>query len=110
MNSPTPGLYPNFFSVDNANFIGNDYGLDAGSDSFYEYLLKMWLSTNDHQFKIMYDQFTRAAQKVLVQRSADGRHVWTPFRDRKNKFHHLVRFMTDVELFCRWNVRTWSAI
>lgn len=87
-----PGLFPSEFSVDEGQYSGSTYGLDAGSDSFYEYLLKLWLSCGDMKYRNMYDNFTVDAVEQLVVYSPDGLLVWTPNRGMRSEFHHLSCF------------------
>jgi mannosyl-oligosaccharide alpha-1,2-mannosidase len=55
MTTPIPGLFPKYINVDTGSFTGEiQYGLDGGHDSFYEYLLKLYISTNDEKFKTWY--------------------------------------------------------
>jgi hypothetical protein len=58
MSRPEQGLFPIFISEFDRFDMPYDYGIDECSDSFYEYLLKMWVFTGENRFREMYDKFT----------------------------------------------------
>lgn len=57
-----PGLYPTWIKVENGKFIFSKISFGATGDSFYEYLLKLWLLTgkSNDQYKRMYVESTEA--------------------------------------------------
>jgi hypothetical protein len=62
MPKDIPGLFPTHLNVNYLEFESNNqYGLGAENDSFYEYLLKLYLSTGNEKFKNWY----QAAADVL---------------------------------------------
>ena len=65
MEKPIPGLYPKML---NGKFYSKplQYGIGGEADSFYEYLLKMYVSTKDKRFKEMYDVAARAIRDQLI--------------------------------------------
>lgn len=63
MEKPIPGLFPTNVEVSNAEFSTfKSYGLAGENDSFYEYLLKIYISTKVEKFK---DWYNLAAKVVL---------------------------------------------
>ena len=47
-------LYANDMSTSSLSYTTDLRGLGGGADSFYEYLLKLWLATHDNKYKDMY--------------------------------------------------------
>jgi len=73
---PTPGLYPTAINVQNGEFPrqGGPYTIGALADSFYEYLLKLWLISDgeDESFRTRYEESADAIRRVLVKTTSDG--------------------------------------
>ncbi|KAI8609489.1 glycoside hydrolase [Chytriomyces sp. MP71] len=77
---PIPGLYPEKIHADNLTILGKvKISLGGMSDSYYEYLLKMWLATGHEKFYKLYEtaanDLTHTAQsfaKYMVKYSNDG--------------------------------------
>jgi hypothetical protein len=83
-----PGLYPTI--IDNRNgewqqgrFLKRKHGImdklgsytvGASADSFYEYLLKIWIASDRSldKFREYYDESAEAIKKVLIRRTANG--------------------------------------
>ena len=55
MNKPIPGLFPQQIDSTELQFGPDVYGIAANTDSFYEYLLKMYISTGMEKFKTWYE-------------------------------------------------------
>ncbi|KAJ3077486.1 Mannosyl-oligosaccharide 1,2-alpha-mannosidase IB, partial [Quaeritorhiza haematococci] len=79
------------------------YGIAAGADSYYEYLLKLWLSTHEPRYRDMYIETARAMTTYLLQTSKNGAYVYIPDTRRSDynnnnnwyrgdTFHHLSCF------------------
>ncbi|KAI8611761.1 glycoside hydrolase [Chytriomyces sp. MP71] len=64
---PVPGLFPEKLSKNVLLTLNNKVSLGGMSDSYYEYLLKMWLSTGEEKYYKMYtvaaDNFARYMRK-----------------------------------------------
>ncbi|CAG7733330.1 unnamed protein product [Allacma fusca] len=50
------GLYPNTVNIQTGRFSDSHVSMGAGADSFYEYLLKSWIQTQDREARQMYDE------------------------------------------------------
>ncbi|CAJ1358596.1 unnamed protein product [Effrenium voratum] len=65
------GLWPNCFEKERGKIT-----LGADGDSFYEYLLKVWLQGGQQEseqfLKAMYDDAVRGVQKHMVRKGTDG--------------------------------------
>jgi mannosyl-oligosaccharide alpha-1,2-mannosidase len=71
---PIPGLYPSYMEIKYGTFFDNTYSVGSMADSFYEYLLKMWVLSHKtaFAFKSMYLVSARAILENLLQRSPSG--------------------------------------
>ncbi|KAJ3159203.1 hypothetical protein HK101_001108 [Irineochytrium annulatum] len=91
-----PGLYPIHMPTDRLEFSGSDVSLGGMSDSFYEYLLKLWLSTGEPRYQEMYLTASHALAKHLIRRSADGKNTYAPYLSgystKQVTFEHLSCF------------------
>lgn len=91
------GLYPVHISPRTNKFSGSQVTLGALGDSFYEYLLKMWLITNKQAvgYKRMYDTAVTAAMNHLLIKSTPSNFTYIAERQGKmliHKMDHLVCF------------------
>jgi mannosyl-oligosaccharide alpha-1,2-mannosidase len=97
MKKEIPGLFPKGINPDNGVFYGNSYGVGGEADSFYEYLLKLWISTGDRIWRTRYDEAAGAILKHVLQISSTGRHYFFPdmysLSNHANNFHHLSCFV-----------------
>jgi len=59
-------LYPERISTINGNSFSNVQSIDSMSDSFYEYLIKVWIMTNDTQ-PVIFDRYMRTAKAIKNQ-------------------------------------------
>lgn len=50
-NSTNIGIYPQYYSVSDGHATSSTYTVGSGADSFYEYLLKVWLQSNKDDAK-----------------------------------------------------------
>ncbi|KAI9207612.1 glycoside hydrolase, partial [Polychytrium aggregatum] len=90
-----PHLYPSVVSAKFLSFENENYGIGAGLDSFYEYLLKMWIATGDPGYWARYEGAITTIKKMIVAVSDDGQNVYIPdfFRNIDSLgFHHLTCF------------------
>jgi mannosyl-oligosaccharide alpha-1,2-mannosidase len=65
------------------------------ADSFYEYLLKIWVYTDHHfeKFRFLYDESVAAIRRVLVKTTSNG-DVYVGRGNTgyvENSMEHLVR-------------------
>ncbi|KAI8813187.1 hypothetical protein BJ742DRAFT_735508 [Cladochytrium replicatum] len=106
---PVKGLYPRDIFVEDLEFADEIYEIGAGADSFYEYLLKLWLSTGDDRYWEVYYDSAQAMRDKMARVSDDGKYVYIPgttryangnhetwYRD--NTFHHLVTEIVFLSL------------
>ncbi|KAJ3301842.1 hypothetical protein HDV03_000283 [Kappamyces sp. JEL0829] len=94
-----PGLYPSSLNVLQPSFANNEYTVGAEADSFYEYLLKIWISTKEEKFRTMYDQSAKMIMEHLVKRNENTTFFakkygqWGALED---KFSHLGCFAAGM--------------
>ncbi|KAJ3263777.1 Mannosyl-oligosaccharide 1,2-alpha-mannosidase IA, partial [Borealophlyctis nickersoniae] len=91
------GLYTLNYGIDSTTVWSGSYGIGAGADSFYEYLLKVWLATGEERYRVWYDEAAQDIATHLVQVS--GQSVYVPDAYHMNSgwspqptFHHLTCF------------------
>ncbi len=98
---PPQGLYPIYLDPTTGNFAPSKVTLGAMGDSFYEYLLKMWLLTGKKstQLQRMYRASMDGVLNVLLQRSSEslGGHVF--LGDRNENGHTIDRKMDHLVCF-----------
>jgi len=68
------GLYPLYIDRNSGNFIGREISFGALGDSFYEYMLKLWIFTNKEAdgYRRMYEESTTGAMERLILTSKSG--------------------------------------
>jgi hypothetical protein len=98
--APANGLYPNFYKIDESlPSPGNDkITFGAMSDSFYEYMLKVWIQggKTEQLYRHMYDKAIDGMHKELLQTSKPSGLVYIADKNWGNmdyKMDHLVCFM-----------------
>lgn len=71
LTKPKAGLYPLYVNPQDGGFRGQQVSLGALGDSFYEYLIKMWVFTGKKLpgLRRMYDECSDGINNVLVQSS-----------------------------------------
>lgn len=71
MSKPLEGLYPIYVNPDSGQFTNDKITFGAMGDSFYEYLLKMWLITGktNEQYRRMYEESMNGLIEHLLTRS-----------------------------------------
>ncbi|KAJ1969082.1 hypothetical protein H4R35_006244, partial [Dimargaris xerosporica] len=95
---PVPGLYPFALDVDGGDYANVTASMGSKSDSFYEYLLKMYILFGDmHPFGDMYLESIDAVKKHLVKSVPfhdDMAFLATlhPNNETTNEFDHLTCF------------------
>ena len=90
------GLYPLYINQKTGQFRGIDYSIGALGDSFYEYMLKLWLFTDKQGdgYRRMYEESARGMQAHLVQTSVSGYRYMAQTKGQtlEKKMEHLVCF------------------
>ncbi|KAI3429765.1 hypothetical protein D9Q98_010078 [Chlorella vulgaris] len=97
---PDQGLMPLFISPTTGNFTVRRISFGALGDSYYEYLLKMWLlqGKQDDMYRSMWETAMDEMIEKLVFTSKEGL-VYVAEFDRnlvKHKFDHLVCFVPGM--------------
>lgn len=103
MNSKRPryGLFPIKVSTADGGFTDSQITFGALGDSFYEYLLKLWLQGGKKEtwLREMYDRaIDGAIEKLLLASEPSGLAFLSDFNGRYNnrKMDHLVCFMPGL--------------
>ncbi|EFN60136.1 hypothetical protein CHLNCDRAFT_33654 [Chlorella variabilis] len=97
---PQQGVMPLFISPTTGNFTARRVSFGALGDSYYEYLLKMWLikGRQDEMYRSMWERAMDEMINKLVFTSREGLTYVAEF-DRsiiKHKFDHLVCFVPGM--------------
>ncbi|GLT59208.1 hypothetical protein SLA2020_320410 [Shorea laevis] len=99
------GLVPIYMSPNSGEFSGENIRLGSRGDSYYEYLIKVWLqrrTSQDGNFTYLYDMYQEAMKGVrhlLVQKSVPNGLVFVgelpsgPKGEFSPKMDHLVCFL-----------------
>lgn len=95
------GLYPIKINTQNGGFADSMITFGALGDSFYEYLLKMWLQggRKEQWLRDMYDRAMDGAVKLLLKQSHPSKLSFlSDYNGRSNfyKMDHLVCFMPGL--------------
>ncbi|KXN71494.1 glycoside hydrolase family 47 protein [Conidiobolus coronatus NRRL 28638] len=97
LKKPHVGLYPLFLGSENGNFISKEISFGAMGDSFYEYLIKLYMLTGkkDARLKRMYLESVEGF-KSLVINGNDGFTYFSKvnnYGEKEQKIDHLALFM-----------------
>ncbi|KAJ3119327.1 Mannosyl-oligosaccharide 1,2-alpha-mannosidase IB [Nowakowskiella sp. JEL0407] len=76
IEKPVAGMYPKIILNRQLKFSTNEYSIGASGDSFYEYLLKLWLSTGENRYWKIYLEAAEAVQSYMTRKSRDGKHTF----------------------------------
>ncbi|CAN0083356.1 unnamed protein product [Scytosiphon promiscuus] len=95
------GLYPIFINPSTAKPVGSQVTFGALGDSFYEYLLKVWLQggKTEPQYREMYDRAMDGMDHVLLKKSQpSGLTYVSDWNGHSNvaKMDHLVCFLAGT--------------
>eukprot|EP00588_Corethron_pennatum_P001611 CAMPEP_0194286482 /NCGR_PEP_ID=MMETSP0169-20130528/32653_1 /TAXON_ID=218684 /ORGANISM="Corethron pennatum, Strain L29A3" /LENGTH=577 /DNA_ID=CAMNT_0039032943 /DNA_START=313 /DNA_END=2046 /DNA_ORIENTATION=- len=97
---PKDGLYPTRVSVRNGKvkFSNSEISFGAMGDSFYEYMLKIWLQggQKESMYRTMYDESMDGMVNQLIQKSTPGGLTYIAERNANRIIHkmdHLACFM-----------------
>jgi len=97
-NRPSDGLYPENVITFNGNVEGDVVSISAGTDSFYEYLFKLWLLTgrkNNLLKEWAYKQLDEIKSQLLIPFGND-----MYLSGRKSRFsNHLSSTMHHLDCF-----------
>lgn len=99
-NKAQEGLVPIFIQADTGKFQGQQIRLGSRGDSYYEYLIKQFLQTENHEdiYRDMYEEAVDGIKHHLVQQSVPSGLTYIGERDRgingpfSTKMDHLVCF------------------
>lgn len=99
-NQPVDGLVPIYVQPDSGKYQGKLIRLGSRGDSYYEYLLKQYLQTNNEEpiYWKMYKESVDGVKKHMVERSEPSRLTYVGELERGidgpllSKMDHLVCF------------------
>ncbi|KAJ3247007.1 hypothetical protein HDU78_005658 [Chytriomyces hyalinus] len=77
MNVTVPGLFPEYLNSETFAVYDSKYSIGGMSDSYYEYLLKLWLSTGEEKYFQMYYTAAQAIATYMVQVTPEN-HLYIP--------------------------------
>jgi hypothetical protein len=97
---PPHGLFPIKIQISDGNFADKYVTFGALGDSFYEYLLKVWIQGGKKEtwLREMYDAAINGVIEVLLKTTATGYSYvsdWDGFRNH-DKMDHLVCFLPGI--------------
>ena len=90
------GLYPVYVNIQNGELQPSRITLGALGDSFYEYMVKLWIFTNKQAdgYRRMWEESSRGIMNKLVQTSISGYRYMAQTNDGgrniEYKMEHLV--------------------
>ncbi|KAL6992269.1 Mannosyl-oligosaccharide 1,2-alpha-mannosidase mns3 [Sarracenia purpurea var. burkii] len=99
------GLVPIYISPHSGEFSGENIRLGSRGDSYYEYLIKVWLQQQDSNLTYLYDMYEEAMKGVrhlLVRKSIPNELVFVgelpygPTGAFSPKMDHLVCFLSGT--------------
>jgi mannosyl-oligosaccharide alpha-1,2-mannosidase len=98
---PNDGLYPERLNSNTGGVHKDVRSVDSMSDSFYEYLIKIWLLTND-SLDVMLNRYLRTAkdvEKQLVRKFKGREWTWlsrTGWGTDPDQMSHLATFAAGM--------------
>ncbi|KAK9460685.1 glycoside hydrolase [Lipomyces oligophaga] len=100
-NQVEEGLVPIFIHPDTGKFTGRLIRLGSRGDSYYEYLLKQYLQTNNREtvYRQLYDEAMTGVKKRLIHKSYPNGYTFVSELEQgiggpvSNKMDHLVCFL-----------------
>jgi mannosyl-oligosaccharide alpha-1,2-mannosidase len=100
MSSSIPGLYPAFIRPGEHNQKNQEFTLGGLADSFYEYLLKMWLISGKKD-TVYRDHYIKAADAAIEHLYAKNGKKLGFFGAKKHgslehEMEHLVSFFPAI--------------
>ncbi|KAF2077590.1 hypothetical protein CYY_001131 [Polysphondylium violaceum] len=81
MKTKYPGLIPSKVKQDASGFCEDHYSIAAMTDSYYEYLLKMWIyqDKTNSQYKDLYNTAAKSALEYLYKQTTKGDYYMANF-------------------------------
>lgn len=96
LTKPRKGLYPIYIDPNSGQFTNQKITFGAMGDSFYEYLLKIWILTGkkNDQYKRMYLESVDGMREHLLTKSSEGLWYLADLENghKQHKMDHLVCF------------------
>lgn len=92
------GVYKLDFNTNTGEWMGTQYSVGARGDSFYEYLLKVWLQGNRREpwLREMFDESVDGIEEMLITRSQPGGRLYLANSDGPGRvtqhMEHLACF------------------
>lgn len=98
---PAGGLYPIYISADTGKATTSQVTFGALGDSFYEYLLKVWVQggRKESMYRRMYDASMQGLTDKLLKRTSPSNLLFVADWDggnTQNKMDHLVCFVPGM--------------
>ncbi|KAI9208065.1 glycoside hydrolase [Polychytrium aggregatum] len=97
---PYADLHSMVVGTTKLEYKSDTYGIGASLDSFYEYLLKFWVSTGDKSYRQRYDRWVLELKRVIMKVSSNQKYVYFPSANlisgrwtHESSFHHLSCFI-----------------
>ena len=89
------GLYPLYLNPKTGKFCLQHFSVGALGDSFFEYLLKVWLLNNrtDSEIKEVYDRAIEAIEKNLLFKSKPS-NLWYFAEKKSSRIEHKMAHLT----------------
>jgi mannosyl-oligosaccharide alpha-1,2-mannosidase len=105
--NPQNGLFPIYINANNGQAGSHMITFGALGDSFYEYLLKVWVQTGrkDRRLRNMYDKAMDGMVSVLLKKSSPSNLLYVSDFDGSrniNKMDHLVCFLPGTLALGAW--------
>lgn len=99
--NPSHGLYPIKVSLSDGSFVERHVTFGALGDSFYEYLLKVWIQGGKKEtwLREMYDESINGVVDVLLKTTKKSGLAYLSDWDGRSNIHkmdHLVCFMPGI--------------
>jgi hypothetical protein len=98
---PSNGLFPIYFSPDSGQPTTSHVTFGALGDSFYEYLIKVWVQggRREEMYRRLYDDAMNGMTKLLLKRSSPSNLAYVADWNGANtedKMDHLVCFVPGM--------------
>ncbi|KAJ3127406.1 Mannosyl-oligosaccharide 1,2-alpha-mannosidase IA [Nowakowskiella sp. JEL0407] len=89
------GMYTQNIKVDTFQWMSEEYSFAGGGDSFYEYLLKLYISTGEERYWDVYYETVRAAQDHIIVQAPDKKLTYLPITRRQLSFDRSLFWFRD---------------
>ncbi|ORY44718.1 hypothetical protein BCR33DRAFT_716687 [Rhizoclosmatium globosum] len=81
MEHNVPGLFPDWLDTETLRAPGWSFQIGPMADSYYEYLMKLWLSTGEEKYYTYFHTASHSIVNHLVATSSDNSHIYIPVSD-----------------------------